>query len=212
MTKSLRMLGLALLLMVNTVSANASQSSVPQPVKNSQPLTVPQPLKDLSQFKPLPVATGTFVQNKYFTVLKNPITATGEFFFDNELGFIWQTNKPIYSALLLKQDGLYSVDHLQQVKRVKNAGSIAAVLMNAISGDLTALQSTFTLSQNNDNQCVQLTPKDDVIAKVMRMIELCGTETVEHLVLFETSGNRTEIDVSLTAIDQLPEAMRAQLQ
>lgn len=195
MTKSLSMIGFALLLIVKTVGVNASQSS-----------------SGLAQFKPLPVAMGSFVQHKYFTVLKNPISATGEFFFDHELGFIWQTNKPIYSALHLKQDGLYSVDHLKKVKRIKNASSIAKVLMNAISGDLTALQSEFSLSQNIDEQCVQLSPKDDVIAKVIRLIKLCGAETVEHLVLFETSGNRTEIDVSLTAIDQLPEAARAQLQ
>ncbi len=195
MAKLLRILGLTLLL---SARVNATELS---PSINS-----------LAQFNPLTVATGTFVQNKFFTVLKNPISSTGNIYFDQKLGFIWETTQPIYSAMILKQDGLYSVDHLQQVKRIKNAGSIAAILMNAISGDVATLSKEFTLSENNKNQCVQLTPKNEVIAKVMRVIELCGSGTVEHLVLFETSGNRTEIDVTLSAINQLPEAARAQLQ
>ena len=40
--------------------------------------TIEAPLALLSKFKPLTIASGTFVQNKYFTVLKNPITSTGE--------------------------------------------------------------------------------------------------------------------------------------
>jgi len=178
------------------------------------------PLALLSKFKPLTVASGTFVQNKYFTVLKNPVTSTGELYLDQALGFVWHTSKPIASTLLLKQDGLYSVDHRQQQKKINNATPIATVLMSALSGDVAALESEFTLVQKppqkglgsgSENICLQLTPKDPVIAKVMRIIELCGKDTVEHLVLFETSGNRTEIAINLTEVDELPKEIREQL-
>ena len=172
-----------------------------------------EPLALLSQFKPLTVASGTFVQNKYFTVLKNPVTSTGELYLDQNLGFVWHTSKPIASTLLLKEDGLYSVDHRQQQKKINNATPIATVLMSALSGDVTALASEFTLAENvtANKTCIELTPKDVTIAKVMRVIELCGNDTVDHLVLFETSGNRTEIDINLTAVDELPKAIREQL-
>ena len=186
------------------------------------------PLALLSQFKPLTIASGTFVQNKYFTVLKNPITSTGELYLDQALGFVWHTSKPIASTMILKDEGLFSIDHRQQQKQINNATPIATVLMSALSGDLAALESQFSLAAvsltkvsftkasltktvYSNQTCIELTPKDATIAKVMRVIELCGKDTVEHLVLFETSGNRTEIELSLTAVDELPKAIREQL-
>lgn len=181
------------------------------------------PLALLSQFKPLTIASGTFVQNKYFTVLKNPITSTGELYLDQALGFVWHTSKPIASTMILKDEGLFSIDHRQQQKQINNATPIATVLMSALSGDLAALESQFSLAATSltkasftktafsGQTCIELTPKDATIAKVMRVIELCGKDTVEHLVLFETSGNRTEIELSLTAVDELPKAIREQL-
>ena len=191
------------------------------------------PLALLSQFKPLTIASGTFVQNKYFTILKNPITSTGELYLDQALGFVWHTSKPIASTMILKDEGLFSIDHRQQQKQINNATPIATVLMSALSGDLAALESQFSLAPvsltkvsstkgsstkslltktaSSGQTCIELTPKDATIAKVMRVIELCGNDTVEHLVLFETSGNRTEIAINLTAVDELPKAIREQL-
>ena len=171
------------------------------------------PLALLSQFKPLTIASGTFVQNKYFTVLKNPVISSGELFLDQALGFVWHTSKPIASTMILKDEGLFSINHRQQQKQINNATPIATVLMSALSGDLAALESQFSLAAtaSSNQTCVELTPKDVTIAKVMRVIELCGKDTVEHLVLFETSGNRTEIELSLTAVDELPKAIREQL-
>ncbi len=180
------------------------------------------PLDLLAQFKPLTVATGTFVQNKYFTVLKNPVISTGELYLDQSLGFVWHTSKPIASTMILKGDGLFSIDHRQQQKKINNATPIATVLMSALSGDLSALASQFSLAATSSTNtsstkttatrqtCIELTPKDATIAKVMRVIELCGSDTVEQLVLFETSGNRTEIAIKLTEVPELPEAIRAQ--
>ncbi|CAM2922856.1 outer membrane lipoprotein carrier protein LolA [Moritella viscosa] len=176
------------------------------------------PLVLLSQFKPLAIASGTFVQKKYFTVLKNPVISNGELFLDQALGFVWHTSKPIASTMILKEEGLFSIDHRQQQKQINNATPIATVLMSALSGDLAALESQFSLATTSltkaapsSQTCIELTPKDAVIAKVMRVIELCGKDTVDHLVLFETSGNRTEIELSLTAVDELPKAIREQL-
>ncbi|QUM85760.1 outer membrane lipoprotein carrier protein LolA [Moritella sp. 28] len=176
------------------------------------------PLALLSQFKPLAIASGTFVQHKYFTVLKNPVISSGELFLDQALGFVWHTSKPIASTMILKEEGLFSIDHRQQQKQINNATPIASVLMSALSGDLAALETQFSLATtsltkaaSSNQTCIELTPKDAVIAKVMRVIELCGKDTVDHLVLFETSGNRTEIELSLTAVDELPKAIREQL-
>ncbi|EDM68722.1 hypothetical protein PE36_02037 [Moritella sp. PE36] len=214
---------LRLLLLMSLASNVFAGDDVKGLSSDSSNGTIEAPLVLLSQFKPLTIASGTFVQNKYFTVLKNPITSTGELYLDQALGFVWHTSQPIASTMILKDEGLFSIDHRQQQKQINNATPIATVLMSALSGDLAALESQFSLAASSSTKasltktassnqtCIELTPKDATIAKVMRVIELCGKDTVEHLVLFETSGNRTEITINLTAVDELPKAIREQL-
>ncbi|MDX2319229.1 MAG: outer membrane lipoprotein carrier protein LolA [Moritella sp.] len=213
---------LRVLLLVSLASNVFAADDVKGLIPSSTATTSTATLDLLSQFKPLTIASGKFVQNKYFTVLKNPVISTGELYLDQSLGFVWHTSKPVVSTMLLKNDGLFSIDHRQQQTKIKNATPIAAVLMSALSGDLAALESQFSLAASSTNTaltktastsqtCIELTPKDETIAKVMRVIELCGEDTVEHLVLFETSGNRTEIALSLTAVAELPKAIREQL-
>ncbi|MFT7680941.1 MAG: outer membrane lipoprotein-sorting protein [Moritella dasanensis] len=200
------------LLLLMSLAGNVFAGDDVSVANSGQMPTSKAPLDLLAQFKPLTIASGTFVQNKYFTVLKNPVTSTGELYLDQALGFVWHTSKPISSTMILKDDGLFAIDHRQQQKKINNATPIATVLMSALSGDLTALESQFSLTASSTSPtCIELTPKDDTIAKVMRVIKLCGGDTVEHLVLFETSGNRTEIELNLSAVAELPKAIREQL-
>jgi outer membrane lipoprotein-sorting protein len=200
------------LLLLMSLAGNVFAGDDVSVANSGQMPTSTAPLDLFAQFKPLTIASGTFVQNKYFTVLKNPVTSTGELYLDQALGFVWHTSKPIASTMILKDDGLFAIDHRQQQTRINNATPIATVLMSALSGDLTALESQFSLTASSTSPtCIELTPKDDTIAKVMRVIKLCGGDTVEHLVLFETSGNRTEIELNLSAVAELPKAIREQL-
>jgi hypothetical protein len=66
-----------------------------------------------------------------------------------------------------------------------------------------------------------LTPKDTQLASAIRSIELCSKQNdeeskssiydIEQIVLFEHSGNRTEIELTLSPQKMLPEVVRAQL-
>ena len=49
------------------------------------------------------------------------------------------------------------------------------------------------------------------ISKLLQQHTRTNEKNINHIVLFEHSGNRTEIDVQLTALKTLPEAVRARL-
>lgn len=175
--------------------------------------TVNTSLEQLNNLTSLPLAQGSFEQRKYFTILKQPIVSTGEVYLDQTLGFVWQTQYPITSVLRLKKSGLFMEDALSPEREVKGAATISQVLMNALSGNVSALQEEFSFESSTKNNCIRLLPKDNLLVNVMQAIDLCMVDNkLSGIVLFEHSGNRTEIDIMLSVLTKLPEAISAQLQ
>ena len=170
----------------------------------------------------MPIASGSFVQRKYFKVLKHPIKSQGELYFDVSIGLLWQTEQPIYSALLLKKSGLFTENGTGDSQELKGASAISQVLLNIISGDSEQLAKNFTINASTIDHCLSLTPKLTQLAKIIDNVQLCHINTPEknqqnlndinHIVLHEHSGNRTEITLQLTPMTMLPEAVRARLQ
>lgn len=170
----------------------------------------------------MPIASGSFVQRKYFKVLKHPIKSQGELYFDVSIGLLWQTEQPIYSALLLKKSGLFTENGTGDSQELKGASAISQVLLNIMSGDSEQLAKNFTINASTIDHCLSLTPKLTQLAKIIDNVQLCHIDTPEknqqnlndinHIVLHEHSGNRTEITLQLTPMTMLPEAVRARLQ
>lgn len=170
----------------------------------------------------MPIASGSFVQRKYFKVLKHPIKSQGELYFDVSIGLLWQTEQPIYSALLLKKSGLFTENVTGDSQELKGASAISQVLLNIMSGDSEQLAKNFTINASTIDHCLSLTPKLTQLAKIIDNVQLCHIDTPEknqqnlndinHIVLHEHSGNRTEITLQLTPMTMLPEAVRARLQ
>lgn len=170
----------------------------------------------------MPIASGSFVQRKYFKVLKHPIKSQGELYFDVSIGLLWQTEQPIYSALLLKKSGLFTENGTGDSQELKGASAISQVLLNIMSGDSEQLAQNFTINASTIDHCLSLTPKLTQLAKIIDNVQLCHIDTPEknqqnlndinHIVLHEHSGNRTEITLQLTPMTMLPEAVRARLQ
>jgi hypothetical protein len=214
MYKAVGLLGFILLcISINYANANgriATESTDNRPIKTS---TVNTSLEQLNNLTSLPLAHGSFEQRKYFTVLKQPIVSTGEVYLDQALGFVWQTLYPISSVLRLKKSGLFMQDEVSSEREVKGAATITEVLMNALSGNVDALQNEFSFEPSIRNNCIRLLPKENLLANVMQAIDLCMVDNkLNGIVLFEHSGNRTEIDITLSALTKLPEAISAQLQ
>lgn len=175
----------------------------------------------LAQFVKMPIASGQFTQRKYFKALKHPILSRGEVYLEENLGLLWQTNSPVFSRILLKNSGLYSDDGVSPEKRIRGGDIIAKVIMHAILGDISSLEQQFKVDSTKTESCTVLTPKDKQLASAIRSIELCSKQIIEEskpsnhdieqIVLFEHSGNRTEIELAIAPQKMLPEVVRAQL-
>jgi hypothetical protein len=201
-----------LLIVINSPSANGVETdSIDN--RSIKTTTVNTSLDQLNNLTSLPLAQGSFEQRKYFTILKQPIVSTGEVYLDQTLGFVWQTQYPITSVLRLKKSGLFMQDALSPEREVKGAATISQVLMNALSGNVSALQEEFSFEPSTKNNCIRLLPKDNLLVNVMQAVDLCMVDNkLSGIVLFEHSGNRTEIDIMLSVLTKLPEAISAQLQ
>lgn len=172
------------------------------------------------------IASGHFIQRKYFTVLKHPIKSQGELYFDVNIGLLWQTNKPLHSALLLKKNGLFTENSSGSSQELKGASTVSQVLLSIMSGDSEKILQNFSVNDSDVEHCLSLTPKLTQLANIIHTVQLCHSDdqgdaqannaqqlkTINHIVLHEHTGNRTEIDVQLTSMLALPEAVRARLQ
>jgi len=156
--------------------------------------------------------SGTFVQNKFFKILKQPIKSSGDFYLDQKLGFYWQTIKPVNSAVFLKSGELMEKDHHGNVKSIAGGGTLATVLIKAISGDINALKHDFDVVKLDASDCLELIPKEEVLRQAITKIAICGGLKPDSIKLFESKGNKTEIQLIYHENAIIPEAIRAQLQ
>tara|TARA_R110000737_G_scaffold319725_2_gene331043 strand:+ start:1522 stop:2163 length:642 start_codon:yes stop_codon:yes gene_type:complete len=189
-------------------------------VAEKSPATLSQP--QAIALSTMPIAAGHFVQRKYFKVLKQPIKSQGELYFDVNIGLLWQTNKPLYSALLLKPNGLFTENSSGVSQELKGASLLSQVLLDILSGDSDKIAANFSIDNSEDKHCLNLSPQLPQLAKIINIVQLCHIDEqssnqaqqndINHIVLHEHSGNRTEIDVQLTPLPVLPEAIRARLQ
>ncbi|SFC30368.1 LolA family protein [Pseudoalteromonas denitrificans] len=155
---------------------------------------------------------GTFEQNKFFKILTRPIKSSGDFYLDQKLGFYWQTIKPVNSAIFLKSGELMEKDHHGNIKSIVGGGTLASVLIKAISGDINALKNEFELLKHQGNDCLELKPKQEILRQAITKIDICGGLKPESIKLFESKGNKTEIQLTYHENAIMPEAIRAQLQ
>ena len=200
------------MLLMLVIGGSASVSA--EEIKESQQNTL--------ALNTVPVATGNFVQRKYFKVLKHPIKSQGEIYFDVNIGLLWQTEQPIYSALLLKKSGLFTENDNGDSQEIKGASAISQVLLDIMSGDSNKLTENFIINNNIVEHCLTLTPKLTQLAKIIHNVQLCHIDTPEknqqnpndinQIILHEHSGNRTEITLQLTPTLMLSETVRARLQ
>lgn len=177
-----------------------------------------EPVNNESSFR-LPIsniAAGTFTQRKFFKVLKKPIISSGELYFDTHIsGLVWQTKRPVESSLILKGKHLYQQNNQGQLSEIKAGANISRLLINVMSGKLQALEQLFDIKAVAQQGCYELKPKTGELTQIFDLIAICNqpdNKQKSSLVLYEKQGNRTEIDIVITPLTALPEAIRAQLE
>lgn len=151
------------------------------------------------------VLSGKFTHSKHLRELPKPLTATGEFTFARELGVYWHTQQPFDSVVVLTPSGILERSEGTQTLQLSADDQpavrmIAKVFLALFTLDMSTLEKNFELSSISEGArwTIGLRPRGSAIAAVFTQATVSGTADVEQVVLTDTHGDRTVID--LTAI------------
>lgn len=169
---------------------------------------------------------GAFTQRKFLRELPQPLVSSGEFIVARSLGVDWHTQKPFDATVVLTPaamiqrgaDGSTKRISADQQPGLKAVGDVFDALFTL---DLAKLGETFQLYGEADAEksgekgaekagwTLGLVPREPAFAKVMNRIVITGSTQPAKIVLFEGSGDRTEIEFGKVATQsELAEADR----
>ena len=133
-----------------------------------------------------------FTQLKQLQGLPVPLRSSGTIeLTDNEM--LWHTTTPVDSKLLITAAG---VSQWQQQQFVAVAGSefVGQLMLAVLQQQHQFINTHFALS-DADNDCQVLHPLQAPLSNLFVQIRLCGEATLQQIVLQESNGNSTTIDL-----------------
>lgn len=150
---------------------------------------------------------GEFTQQKHFKFLAMPITSTGRFLV-NQQSALWQTEKPVFSQLLLTPEAIYrrlSIEH--KLQTLTQGNELSAILSTIFTGNIDSAQWDIAnqVLNNENGHCLTLSPKTDILQQVFEQAQVCLAQgeqkaTRRVITLFEPKENKTEITMVLSSL------------
>ena len=137
-----------------------------------------------------PIAQGDFHQQKHLKVLHKPLISTGTFTYDQNKGVIWKTLTPVASLLLVNESRLLTGQGEQAVP-----AAFGKVFKAMLGADISALTEGFSVNATDQKSSwqLELTPKDDMLKKIISTMVLSGDTELRALEIREAGGNFTRI-------------------
>ncbi len=157
-----------------------------------------------------PITQGTFHQEKHLKFLRKPLLSTGTFTYDQNKGIIWKTATPVPSLLLVNDEHLVTGQGEQALPP-----AFGRVFKALLGGELNRLGEGFEIAGKEQKASwqLQLTPKDELLKKIISTILLTGDTELRLLELQEVSGNLTRIRFSeITHPDQLSSEQQSEFE
>ncbi|PKI13865.1 hypothetical protein CXF71_14825 [Colwellia sp. 12G3] len=148
---------------------------------------------------------GQFTQQKHFSFMSVPITSMGYFIVKGESA-LWQTQQPVFSALLLTPDAIYrrlSLDENYQL--LTDSAEFSAILSTIFTGKVNT--DDWQLKSRAKASCLELTPKSGQLKQLFRQVDLClvneATESSSpqqqrQITLTDSKGDKTVITMTLS--------------
>ncbi len=154
-----------------------------------------------------PIIQGDFHQQKQLKVLRKPLISTGSFTYEQSKGVIWKTLTPVASLLLVNESRLLTGQGEQAVP-----AAFGKVFKAMLGGDLAALADGFAITGTDQKTSwqLELTPKDQMLKKIISTMLLSGDTELRSLEIRETGGNITRISFdNITHPAQLTDQQQA---
>lgn len=145
----------------------------------------------------------SFIQKKHFTFLNNPIVSKGLLKI-HQNSVIWQVNTPVFSKLIIVGDQVWqqiSKDDSQNKTPVKyqkivSHASVETLIRTVFTGEINRTKWNVLL---NEQQCLQLLPKDLILSQAIQKIAVCvpDDKTQRFVTLTDAQSNLTEIELNI---------------
>jgi hypothetical protein len=148
---------------------------------------------------------GLFTQKKYLSILKQPVIISGEFQVRSLNELVWKQTDPIMVTYTVEDNQLYrSKDGYKREELSGFSEGPAQLLLStmiaAMAGEFEQLNKQFNLSlQLQDcDWLIKLNPANDELRKFIDYIELSGNRYLKQMVIWELSGDKTQIELTIT--------------
>jgi len=152
------------------------------------------------------ILCGQFAQAKVLVGLQRPVKSSGRFCVVVDKGILWRTLRPFPTTLRLTRDDIVESRGEETTARLSARQEPAVRMINdllfsLLAGDMQRLTGSFDITSAIDGKSWQarLAPREGGMQRVIGGIDLTGGEFVNHIVIREASGDRTEITFSAIA-------------
>lgn len=140
------------------------------------------------------VLRGDYIQRKYLQEIPRALTSSGEFLLVRDRGVWWHTQVPLESELMLSH----------RPGQAPGLDIAASTFFALFALDLDTLARSFELfaMQSESSQphwTLGLRPRDAALATWFEQITLAGGKQLDKVILIETAGDRTEIELKAVA-------------
>lgn len=161
------------------------------------------------RMKTADILRGQFEQEKYFSIMKQPLKSTGTFTMDRQKGIWWHNNTPIPGDMIINDAGIVQRSVSGTLQRYASSQQPALNLMTDIirqlvSGDWNQLSKHFEIiaTTTEEEWSATLTPKPgSLFDNYARSIELKGQAYVNFIAIYEKSEDKTRITFSQLSSD-----------
>lgn len=143
-----------------------------------------------------------FVQEKHLSVLSRPIVSHGVITRRADQTLLWHQTDPIDATIVIGPAGIESGAGNADTTLQGAIASIAGAVVDIFFGRVDHLATLFDATVS-DSRLV-LTPKDDLLSRVMARIELDGASGLSKITLIEKSGDFTTIGLAPASAASAP--------
>jgi hypothetical protein len=142
--------------------------------------------------KPTAPFKATFQEKRYITVLTAPLESSGTLECVPDKGVIWKTNSPVQKTSLISPRGVSIIERSRAPRTVDDRAGISRALLSLMSGDILVASESFTLSTSGtpSRWTVTLTPRDSLVAEILKEIVVSGSSHPTSIEIKHANGDR----------------------
>lgn len=133
-----------------------------------------------------------FVQTKHLEGIPRPLVSRGYVELSAER-VEWVTESPVFNRIIVTQQGVHELKS-EVEQHISGSEPVGQLMLALLNQDYQYLQDYFVVESSLEH-CLTLTPSREPLMSLYRVIEACGDKHLDSVMLHETQGSHTEIQL-----------------